>query len=107
VAKGASRLGTSGGRAWSPVTEEAVAFSDEVLDGDVTNELTQIEQLADLALELTITSTCIDSRDERCHSYCGGIKILRSGRRWQRNSELWENRTWGVIKFTLKSGSYD
>jgi hypothetical protein len=25
----------------------------------------------------------------------------------QRNSELWENRTWGVIKFTLKSGSYD
>jgi 3',5'-cyclic AMP phosphodiesterase CpdA len=25
----------------------------------------------------------------------------------QRNSELWENRTWGVIKLTLKSGSYD
>lgn len=25
----------------------------------------------------------------------------------QRNSELWENRTWGVIRFTLKSGSYD
>jgi len=25
----------------------------------------------------------------------------------QRNSELWENRTWGVIKFTLKGGGYD
>ena len=25
----------------------------------------------------------------------------------QRNSELWENRTWGVLKFTLKSVSYD
>jgi 3',5'-cyclic AMP phosphodiesterase CpdA len=25
----------------------------------------------------------------------------------QPNSELWENRTWGVMKLTLKSGSYD
>ena len=25
----------------------------------------------------------------------------------QSNSELWENRTWGVLKLTLKSGSYD
>jgi len=25
----------------------------------------------------------------------------------QPNSELWENRTWGVIKLTLKSGSFD
>jgi hypothetical protein len=25
----------------------------------------------------------------------------------QPNSEVWENRTWGVLKLTLKSGSYD
>ena len=25
----------------------------------------------------------------------------------QPNSELWENRTWGVLTLTLKNGSYD
>jgi hypothetical protein len=36
----------------------------------------------------------------------GGYSLYERASR-QPNSELWENRTWGVLKMTLKSGSYD
>jgi hypothetical protein len=36
----------------------------------------------------------------------GGYSLYDLGRR-QANSEVFENKTWGVIKFTLKKNSYE